>query len=594
MAKVLLAALLVTTATAFAQAPPAAAPAASDDVRREVDAKVENAKKEMREEIRAQLATQSAAQGWQEGWVEEKRKLELLTLDGYFRVRPDLFHKFDLGRYNTPDPSGNYLWPVSPVAPGERTNAGVNMRFRAEPTINISEEVRIRAQVDALDNVVWGSSPEYAFTRGYREQYSLFYENQAPPRSAINAVSDSIAVKRVYGEVSTPVGILRFGRMGSHWGLGMQNNDGNCQNCDFGDTVDRVMFVTEPFSGFYVTPMIDFNVEGPISQRTNEQHQPFDLSNSDDAHSLILAIARRDTDQQAKAKLENNQSVFNYGLRFTYRFQKNDSTYFNNTPFVNAGGDRTDLANGSVQRGGALYVPNAWLKFERKDFRIELEGQVVLGKLNRALSTADQDAGANQAINIFQYGGVLQAEYKLMNNALRIGLEYGIASGDTAPGFGARPGVTVRRDPDGNPLAGQIEGPQYVCSAAGCSDNTLNNFRFNRDYRVDLILFREIIGTITDAMYLKPTVSYEIADGFKAFGAVIGSKSIYAASTPSVTESLLGVELNVGAQYETEDGFMASFTWAVLFPMAGLRDAVNPAVPLETAQALRGMVGMKF
>ena len=54
-------------------------------------------------------------------------------------------------------------------------------------------------------------------------------------------------MKRAYGEVSTPVGILRFGRMGSQWGLGMLHNDGNCLDCDFGDNVYRIQFVTETF-----------------------------------------------------------------------------------------------------------------------------------------------------------------------------------------------------------------------------------------------------------------------------------------------------------------------------------------------------------
>ena len=35
-------------------------------------------------------------------------------------------------------------------------------------------------------------------------------------------------------------------------------------------------------------------------------------------------------------------------------------------------------------------------------------------------------------------------------------------------------------------------------------DNRIDNFRFHSDYRVDRILFREIIGTVTDAMYAKP------------------------------------------------------------------------------------------
>ncbi len=622
MAKSLWAAVLVASATAFAQNPPKAqpapaaaapaaatpaapaaatpAPAETEEVRREVDAKVESAKKEMREEIRAQLATQSVAQGWQEEWVEEKRKLELLTLDGYFRARPDLFHKLDLGRWNNPDPSGNFLFPVSTTKPDERTMAGVNMRLRLEPTLNISEEVRIRMQIDALDNVVWGSNPDYAFTRN-REQFSLFSESQVPPRSGVNAITDSIAVKRVYGEVSTPVGILRFGRMGSHWGLGVVNNDGNCTDCDHGDTVDRVMFVTEPFNGFYVTPMLDFNVEGPTSASVNQQGQPFDLSNSDDAHSFILAVARRDTDQQAKAKLENNQSVFNYGLRFTYRVQRNDAVTYYGAPFKGEGGDRTDINGGYVPRGGALYIPDVWLKFERKDFKVELEAVAVFGQIgNRAIVAGNsENITESQSLGIFQFGGVIQGEYRLMNNALKINLEFGLASGDRAPGFGNRPAANVNRNADGEAPAGQIEGAQYACSptTGACSDAAINNFRFNRDYRVDMILFREILGGITDAMYLKPTVSYEVADGFKLYGSVIGSRSMYAASTPSTTDSLLGLELNVGAKYETEDGFMASFTWAVLFPLAGLRDGspTNPAPPsLETAQALRGMVGIKF
>ena len=59
--------------------------------------------------MRAQLATQSVAQGWQEDWVDEKRKLELVTFDGYLRTRPDLFYKFDMGRGN--DTAGYSLFP---------------------------------------------------------------------------------------------------------------------------------------------------------------------------------------------------------------------------------------------------------------------------------------------------------------------------------------------------------------------------------------------------------------------------------------------------------------------------------------------------
>ncbi|RYZ36325.1 MAG: TIGR04551 family protein, partial [Myxococcaceae bacterium] len=270
-------------------------------------------------------ATQAVANNdWQEEWTEEKRKLELFTLDGYLRVRPTLFYKFDLGKPALPSgtPLGRQLWTRSPRSSAEQTQAGANMRFRLDPSFNVSEDVRVKVQVDALDNILLGSNPDSAYSGDGRNNFTLFSENQTPGNSAINAFKDSVQVRRAYGEVTTPVGILRFGRMGSHWGLGMLRNDGNCLDCDYGDTVDRIQFVTEPFAGWYVTPMLDFNSEGLTSERANALGEPVDLTQSDDSHSLVLAIARRDTEQQERAKLDNNQGVLNYGLYFTYRTQR--------------------------------------------------------------------------------------------------------------------------------------------------------------------------------------------------------------------------------------------------------------------------------
>lgn len=590
--------------------PAASAPSDVESLRRELDA-TRKELKEMREEVRAQLATQSVAQGWSEDFVEEKRKLEVFVPDGYFRVRPELFHRMDLGR--NADPSGYTTFPIPPTTvPGavkERTIAGVNMRFRFEPTFNISEEVRIRMQVDALDNVLFGSTPDYAFSRDpnhsyVRDNFGIFNASQTPPRSGINALGDSIAVKRVWGEVSTPIGILRFGRMGSNWGLGMQHNDGTCLDCDWGDTVDRAMFVAEPLAGFYVTPMIDFNAEGPTSYRDPNGGQPFDLSNSDDAHSLVLAIARRDTESQAKARLEAGQSLFNYGVHVTYRWQRNDAADFYGTPFTNE--SATTGSAGYVFRQADMWIPDIWLKFERENLRIELEASAVLGKISNIAQTGADNtlSGRNQAIGIMQFGGVLQGELRLLDSALNIKLELGFASGDKAPGFGnyARRKVIGA---DNTTVPGDIDGPQYACqSTGGCVDSVITNYRFNRDYRIDMILFREILGGVTDAFYVKPTVNYRIADGFNAFGSVIYSRAINAESTPSArilpdgtiqADANLGFEINLGARYETEDGFFGELRWGILFPFGAFGDG-RPGAPqsLDSPQALRGTVGIKF
>jgi uncharacterized protein (TIGR04551 family) len=610
--------------SSFAAQPDGGAdPAVATDVealRRELDATRKDLK-EMREEVRAQLATQSVAQGWSEDFVEEKRKLEVFVPEGYFRVRPDLFHHFDLGR--NADPAGYTTFPIPPTTPRgpdgqplpgatkERTEAGVNMRFRFEPTFNVSEEVRIRMQIDALDNVLMGSTPDYAFSRDPnhvydRDSFTILSGSQAAPRSGINALGDSIAVKRIWGEVSTPVGILRFGRMGSHWGLGIQHNDGNCLDCDFGDTVDRVMFVAEPLAGFFITPMIDINAEGPSSYRQLGGGQPWDASNSDDAHSAVLAIARRDTESQARARLEAGQSVFNYGLHLTYRWQRNDPADFYGKPFTDE--SATNASAGYVQRLAQIWIPDIWVKFERSSLRLELEASAVLGNISNIAQTGAEatQTGHNQGIGIIEFGAALQGEYKLLDGALSIQAEVGFASGDDAPGFGNFPRRRVSAaGTDNITQPGDIDGPQYACqSTGGCSDSVVRNFRFNRDYRIDMILFREILGGVTDALYIKPTVKYRIADGFHAFGSVIYSRAMYLESTPSYQiltdgthkgDANLGFEINLGARYETEDGFFGELRWGILFPLGGFSDPrPNAPTSLDSAQALRGSVGIKF
>lgn len=597
--------------TALAQIDGGVAPALdAEALKHDFDTKLEAARrevKELREEMRAQAATQSVAQGWQEDWVEEKRKLELVTIDGYLRVRPELFWRFDLGRRPAGvDVGTRAIWPASPTSNVERTNAGVNMRFRFEPTINISEEVRIRTQLDVLDNMVWGMTPDYGYSRngpGYfndRHDFSIFSQSQATTRSGINSLADSIAMKRVWGEVSTPIGILRFGRMGSHWGLGMVHNDGNGIDSDWGDTVDRIMFTVEPLPGFYVTPMVDVNVAGLTSLRLPEGGQPFNLSTSDDANSFILAVAKRDTESEAKAKLESGQTVLNAGLHFSYRNQRVDSQALL-SPLVNDGLSTAPSVRSGILRDAHLFIPDVWLKVERKAFRIELEAAAILG------SARPNFQPSASRIDFWQFGAVLQGEGRLLNGDLQIGGEIGFASGDNSPGFGNYP----RRQgsgANGEVQSGDIDGPQWSCAeAVSCADRVVRNFRFNRDFRTDMILYREILGGITDSIYFKPKVSYRITQGLNVWAWGMYSRAIYGESVPSAKYSTsgtipgdpnLGLEIGAGARYETEDGFFAQVQYGVFFPFGAFQPGGDPTArqieTLDNAQAVRGLFGIKF
>ena len=635
--KVIALAALLVTATALAQTPPSSAPTQTPpsgaptndtklrtdaDIQREIDARVEAAKKELREEMRAQAATVAATSAGTT-WDQEAaahRKLDLLELHGYFRVRPELFHKFDLDQ--PPDASGYWLFPrpdgqftLTSGLSGGHSIAGTNMRFRLDPTLNISEEVRIRSQIDALDNVVWGSTPQYAYVRQDRVDIGILGSSQVPPIAGVNSTQSNLAVKRVWGEVATPIGLLKFGRMGDQYGLGIVHNDGNCLDCDYGVTVDRFQFVAEPLPGFFIVPTIDFDLEGLVSGHTNTQGQPYDVTNSDDSHTFGIILARKDTDQKARAKLDSGGTIFNYGLFFQYRsqnyeYKQNGETFTQQDPYK--------IPNASlsrISRSAYLFIPDIWLKLERKAFRIELEAAAYLGKANGCLpfnngtSTAC-DFGLQHQLTIAQYGGALQTEWRFLDGALKVGFEVGAASGDSAPGFGNKPNRPSGQTRPGSTTSGaqygDYEGAQYgqrPCDPTNpaklCQDFDIRNFRFNQDYRIDLILWREIIGGITDALYLRPGVSYAFNDSLSVFGAFIYSKALKPTSTPSGNSTQLGIEINAGVRYQTDDGFYAQLAYGVLFPFAGLQynyssPYLGAPVSPGVAQALRAQLGIRF
>lgn len=608
-----------------------AQPTEMDALKASFDARLNAANRqiqELREQMRTLLAQKpQQAAGWQAQWMSQKRKLDFVTFDGYFRIRPELFYNFNLWGTDSAgvpytDPAGYSLWPASPVKNAEKTNAGVNMRFRVEPTINVSEEVRIRAQFDILDNVVMGSTPDYSYSlnstnnyRNDRTQFGLFSTSQTPPRSGINSVNDAITLKRVWAEVSTPVGVLRFGRMPAQWGLGILYNDGSGIDGDFGDNLDRVTFTVEPVHGWFIIPMFEINSEGALSGRSQNGGQPFDLSNTDDVHAYMIAVVRKDTEAERRQKLEGNRVVLNYGLHFGYRHQPNESVAAL-SPFTADGQLPSAAGTAWAPRRASIFVTDLWFKAEHKKWRFEAEVASQLGTIgNRAVTAlGGTDPNQNQSLYVYQIGGVIQGEYRFLNGDLQVGGELGVASGDRAPGFG----VYARRGTGTNanyaPPRGAIDGPQYRCGAGGsCQDNEIWNFNFNPAYRVDMILYREILGGITDSIYLKPSIKYRITQGFEVWLHAIYSRAMFASSTPAAAsypvdangnpvglDSSLGIELNVGARYETTDGFFGQVQYGVLFPLQGFSRTPgdNPLdstfVNLNIAHAVRGVVGVRF
>lgn len=573
-----------------------------------------------------------------EDWWAHARPV--LELHGNFRVRAEMFYQFSLGRVDVPStstlwpqPADNYFKDINGVSTGpvtctqdesgsgsdtrptnatygckSGTQAGANLRFRLDPELHISDNLRIISQIDLLDNVVLGSTPgEYrnlpnssAGGGGYavaaRSGYTPigFYGNSAtPPNSGVNSLRDSIQVKRAWAEYVTPVGELRFGRMPDHWGLGILNNAGDGYDDNYQSTVDRIQFTTgiKPLD-LYVTGSWDFINEGATSDNLNiQQGQPYDVAQSDDVTQYVLSVARRKSRELTRLALAKGDVVLNAGVRVQYRHQLLAADASGGCGTGNALG----CAPGSLtftRRGATAWTPDLWAQLLYKKFRFELEGVTIQGSLDNNVSEVS-NAAANVGYKIRKYGLATELEQRLIEDKLRLGFNFGWASGDS----------------DAESLA-----PPYSGAENQHGNRTDSTFRFNPAYTLDLILYRNILSRVQGTYYFRPSVAYDFlrdASGQRLGGGVaaVWSRASEFVQAPGNARDL-GVELNGNVYFQSKDGarnddptrrggFFTKLEYGVLFPMSGLgyttlqRSNNNPP-GIKTAQTLRWFMGVSF
>jgi uncharacterized protein (TIGR04551 family) len=491
------------------------------------------------------------------------------------------------------------------------------MRFRVNPELHISDNLRIFSQIDLLDNLVLGSTPEGYVNRPGSGSYEVigrggyaptgaFASTQWAPSGGINSTQDSIVVKRVWGEYMTPLGVLRFGRMPSHWGLGILANGGDGYDSDWQSTSDRIMFM----SGFkdldlYFAGAWDFANEGPISASLSErQGQPYDLGQLDDVSQYVFVAVRRRNPELQKRDLAMGNVVLNGGLYFVFRNQvlANDETTPGRAPSL--GESPNNVSEGLVRRGAEAYIPDLWFQFLYKKFRFEMEAALILGSLENTQRTPGGNDYANEfnedvtGWDIRQFGLAAEMDYKAVEDRLRLGMGFGYSTGDD----------------DVDSLAPQGQGLQPQRSA----DRTFSTFRFHPDYRVDMIFFRNIMSRVQGAYYFRPSVDYDFRrdkNGQKIGGgaALIWSRASEFVQTPGHKRDL-GIELNGSIYYQSKDGtlnddpnkmggFYTSLQYGVFFPLGGLSylprqvDEAREGVGLletSTAQTLRWYMGVMF
>src|SRR5687768_8384630 len=141
--------------------------------------------------------------------------------EGYFRTRTVYLTNL------APEPREvlPYLDGEEVVYPDIRRTSYITSRLRVMPTLSYAKLAKLQIQIDAFDDVLWGdnnglsSAPLFAVDG--TNQYYLGGPQQ-----------DTVKVPRAWVEFQVPVGLLRVGRMPSHWGMGLLANGGGTQNLD--------------------------------------------------------------------------------------------------------------------------------------------------------------------------------------------------------------------------------------------------------------------------------------------------------------------------------------------------------------------------
>ncbi|HTR55387.1 MAG TPA: TIGR04551 family protein [Kofleriaceae bacterium] len=483
-----------------------------------------------------------------------------VDLHGYLRTRAADYYNLDLDRGL--DSRGLPLFPI-PLDGGQSLDSA-DIRARTDVAIYArGVGVAVKARIDWLDNTPLGGDPDLA--------------GGSPATSGGQRPSEAV-VKRAWAEALTPAGTLAVGRMGAHFGLGIAANGGDCEDCDHGDAADRLAFVS-PIAGHLVAVAYDIASRGPFTPSADGGHA-IALEPTDRAAGPTLAILKVHSPAALARRAAAGLTNLEYAAYISRRTQENDVPAW----YLPSATPTTSFTSADlVARGFEATATGAWLRVTNSILRIEAE----LAYINASVAQPSLVPGAviTEPVTSSQLGFAFESDLAI--GPVRTGLDGGYASGDPAPGFGAFPTAGEQPAPPG-----ALDGPQ----ANPPGDRTVDNFRFHPDYHIDQILFREIIGTITDAVYARPhvrTTVMTVGTGTLDLGAaLIASWAVDATSTPSGTRPL-GIELDPELRYASRDGFAATVDYGVLFPGTAFD---NPTAHLEahTAQIIRARLVFVF
>lgn len=378
-----------------------------------------------------------------------------LRLDGYYRARANLFHSLSLDA----DASGY-----------EGTRSFFEHRLRLAPQLRINPAVHVFADFDLLSALPFGAKAEGDVAVGTESSDgTAFAAPEAFSESVIPGEDyrQSIFVRRAWAELYTPWVDLKVGRMGNHWGMGLLANDGGCDTCDYGDTVDRIMVSTSKIDPVRISVAVDTRAEGFINR-------------DDDTHSFLVSGGYLGEVHKVGA-----------WVRWTRK--------------------PSDKAN--------VLHADLWGKTRLGPISAELEAVLTWGRL------LETDIGIED-LRVLSGGGALDAALAI--HPWEVGFELGLATGDKDPTDAAWHTFRFDRDHDVALILFEQPLPQFERGDGADVDNgnldttrvmapegVSNAFYFAPRFRIDA---RENLRFSIDLLLAAPLVKEQFVGSPKLYG----------------------------------------------------------------------------
>jgi hypothetical protein len=484
--------------------------------------------------------------------------------------------------------------PLDLSSLNERHYSGIEHRLRLDAGIDWEDKVRLMTSTDVLDGVLWGDNGTVFDSAQPTTGANIGTVNTSVTGQCVNlkpgqptqesasyhyglCPADPLFVRRVYGDIVTPVGLFRIGRQPFTEGASVSVNDGDGRRNRFGfarrgNSVDRVLFATKPLEGLKPKAERDRSeTKGLFLIFAYDRHVTDDPQRfKDDLHGYVGALRWLEPEHPFGSDFEAR-------LFHAYRGSR-----ANDTNVHAIGGRVMSTLQGGLSAG--------------------IEGTFIAGstrEVSEAFRVITNDPAVDQTLT--QFGGRAVVRYDKPLYTLYLEGDY--ASGDSDPNVRS-PLTQFRFADDTNVGLLLFEHVlAYQSARAAAAGVALLRDLGAPSYPTDQVATR---GAFTNAVALFPQADFRPVENLLLRGGILFAwapskvvdplRSIQRRDGNRIEDDLVnfnggapnqyyGTELDLRVQYRMFDHFAADIEGAVLFPGSALEDANGDAVNSFLGQA---------